>query len=177
MNLANILTMTRIFLVPIYLFVFYSSFENRLLYSGIVLIFSGITDMLDGYVARKYNMVTKLGTILDPIADKLTTFSILISFTSQKLIPLWLLILLSLKELSLLIGGGILYYSGNKKVIPADRFGKNAAFSFYVAIISIIFKLPEVFVTVLLYLTVILHLIAFFNYFLIFNSIMKDKEI
>ena len=121
MNLANILTMSRIILVPIYLFLFYSSFENRLLYSGMILILSGFTDVLDGYIARKYNMVTKLGTMLDPIADKLTTFTVLISYTSINLLPLWILIVLGLKELSLLIGGGILYYN-EKTAIPAkDR--------------------------------------------------------
>lgn len=168
MNLANILTMSRILLVPIYLLLFYSSFENRLLYSGMVLILSGITDVLDGYVARKYNMVTKLGTMLDPVADKLTTFSVLISFTSIKLIPLWVLIVLGIKELSLLIGGGTLYCF-EKKVIPADKFGKIATVSFYIAVISLIFGLNETVVSILLYITVILHLIAFTNYFLIMH--------
>lgn len=169
MNLANILTMSRIALVPIYLILFYSSFENRLLYSGIILILSGITDLLDGYFARKYNMVTKLGTMLDPIADKLTTFSVLISFASIKLIPIWILIVLGLKEFALIIGGGFLYYLENK-AIPANMFGKTATLLFYITVILIVMGLNGLFVSILLYLTVILHLVAFINYFLIMKS-------
>ncbi|MCG4585683.1 CDP-diacylglycerol--glycerol-3-phosphate 3-phosphatidyltransferase [Anaerosalibacter bizertensis] len=176
MNLANGLTLTRIFLIPIYLLFFYSTLEKRIVYAGIVLIVSGITDMLDGYVARKYNMVTKLGTVLDPIADKLTTFAVLASFTSYELISPWILIVLGIKELALIVGGGILYCSDDKKVIPANKFGKVATVSFYIAIISVILSLHQTAINTLFYITIFFHLLAFLNYLSIFKGVMADKD-
>lgn len=169
MNLANSITIARILLVPLYLIIFYSSNEKSLFLSGIILVLSGVTDVLDGYVARKYDMVTKLGTILDPIADKLTTFSVLISFAYTKLIPNWILVVLGTKELLLILGGGILYCS-KRKAIPADKFGKMATTTFYIAVISLAFSLNRIFVNILLYTTVILHLIAFINYYFGFHE-------
>lgn len=176
MNLANGLTLSRIFLIPIYLLFFYSTLEKRIVYAGIVLILSGITDILDGYIARKYDMITKLGTALDPVADKLTTFAVLVSFNSYGLIPPWILIVLGMKELALIVGGGILYYFGGEKVIPANKFGKVATFSFYVAIISVILPLPQTMTNILLYIAITFHLFAFFNYLTIFKTIMRDKD-
>lgn len=176
MNLANRLTLTRIFLVPIYLLLFYSKLENKIVYAGILLILSGITDILDGYIARKYDMVTKLGTVLDPIADKLTTFAVLISYTSYKLISPWILVVLGIKELALLIGGGILYCVGDKEIIPANKFGKGATICFYIAIISVIFSLPKTVVNTLFYMAVFFHLLAFFNYLVIFKMIIKNGD-
>lgn len=176
MNLANGLTLTRIFLVPIYLLFFYSTLENRIIYSGVVLIISGITDMLDGYVARKYNMITKLGTLLDPIADKLTTFAVLVSFTSYELIYPWILIVLGIKELALIIGGGILYCFDDKKVIPANKFGKLATISFYIAIISVILSLSQIIINTLFYITIFVHILAFLKYLSIFKDVMTNKD-
>ena len=174
MNLPNLLTMLRIFLIPVFLFVFYSSIENSTTYATLVFVLAGITDILDGYIARKYNMITKVGTVLDPIADKLTTFAILISFVSRNLIPLWILIFLGVKEI-LMILGGIVLYSEGRKIMPADKHGKMATLSFYIAILSIAFKLPFAIRNIFLVATVILHLIAFMNYFIIFNKIRTNR--
>lgn len=70
MNIANIITILRIFLIPVYLYFFYSNLDNSILYSGLIFIAAGISDVLDGYIARKYDMSTKLGIVLDPIADR-----------------------------------------------------------------------------------------------------------
>lgn len=70
-NFANQLTLCRIAFIPLLVFIFYSNFEWRFLASGILFAFAGITDALDGYVARKYQMTTPFGAFLDPVADKL----------------------------------------------------------------------------------------------------------
>lgn len=176
MNTANILTLTRILLMPIYLIVFYSNLENKIIYAGMILILAGITDILDGYIARKYDMVTKLGTALDPVSDKITTFVVLISFVSANIIPIWILIVLGLKEAFLIMGGAILYYHGDKEVIPANKFGKIATTSFYIAVIAAILNFPNTIVYILFYIVVALHLIAFVNYLSIFTRTIKDKN-
>lgn len=177
MNIPNILTIIRIILVPLYLFVFYTVEENRILYAGIIYILAGLTDVLDGRIARKYNMISKLGAALDPLADKLMTFAVLISFTSANLIPLWVLLILGIKEILMILGGFIIYLFKEKRVLPSNKYGKIATVSFYTAILSIVFKIPSItFVNLLIITTVALNILAFLNYFKIFLSEDKDSE-
>ncbi|MBZ2175583.1 CDP-diacylglycerol--glycerol-3-phosphate 3-phosphatidyltransferase [Schnuerera sp. xch1] len=175
MNIPNILTVLRVILVPMYLYFFFNSENNSLLYSGIIFIIAGLTDALDGRIARKYNLTSKVGAALDPLADKLMTFAVLISFTIGKLIPSWVLLILGAKEILMITGGLILYLFKGNKVLPSNKFGKGATISFYVAILAIVldisfFSLQEV----LIIITVSLNVIAFMNYLRIFLS--KDKE-
>ncbi len=167
MNIPNILTVLRIILVPIYLWVFYTFRKNNIIYSVLILVLAGITDILDGYIARKYDIITKLGTILDPIADKLIIFAILISFTSKNMIPLWILFVIGIKEIVMILGGGYLYCFKNKKIIPANKFGKIATASFYIAIFFVAFNINEVISKLFLNITVFLHLLALINYLII----------
>lgn len=175
MNIPNILTLLRILLVPVYLIIFYSVKKNRLIYAAIVYIIAGISDVLDGYIARKYDLKTKLGAVLDPLADKLMTFAVLISFTTADLIPYWVLIIMGAKEGLMIIGGFILYLMKGNKVLPSNKYGKIATFSFYMAILSIAFDFPGPNITKLLVLlTVAINLLAFVNYLIIFLS--KDSR-
>lgn len=176
MNIPNIISIFRIILIPVFLLVFHSAMEERVLYSGLIFLLAGVSDILDGQIARKYNLTTKLGTVLDPFADKLMSFAVLISFTIGEFIPVWILIPLLVKEIVMILGGGILYLRREKKVIPANRFGKFATFSLYATITSIIFKLPNIFPKVLLLITVILNLIAFYSYFKIFIDMNEIKS-
>ena len=173
MNIPNMLTILRILLIPVYLYFFYSSFQKNILFAGLIFILAGISDVLDGYIARKYDMSTKLGIVLDPIADKLMTFTILISFTTKGIIPSWILIALGVKEIMMILGGAILYLFKGKQVMPSNKYGKIATLSFYAATLSIVFKFPELISTVLFSLTVALNIIAFINYLIIF---MKMKH-
>ena len=96
MNIPNILTIFRIVLVPIYLLIFFSDLPNKVLLAGLVFILAGVTDVLDGYIARKNNLITKLGTVLDPFADKLMSFTVLLSFTIAGFIPAWIILILGI---------------------------------------------------------------------------------
>ncbi|GFN36075.1 CDP-diacylglycerol--glycerol-3-phosphate 3-phosphatidyltransferase [Tepidimicrobium xylanilyticum] len=175
MNIPNILTIFRILLVPIYLILFYSANKNRIIYGAIVFILAGISDFLDGHIARKYDLKTKLGAALDPLADKLMTFAVLISFTTEGLIPFWVLLIMGAKEGLMIIGGFMLYLLKDKKVLPSNKYGKIATFSFYVAILSIVFKFPDPNITkILILVTVVLNMLAFINYLIIFLS--KDSK-
>lgn len=68
MNLPNILTLFRMFLIPIFILVFFSNIKNNIFYSIILFLIAGLTDVLDGYIARKKNLVTKWGIVLDPLS-------------------------------------------------------------------------------------------------------------
>mgnify|MGYP000872838912 CR=1 FL=1 len=171
MNLPNLITIFRIILVPIFLILFHSDLENRVLYSGLVFLLAGASDVLDGYIARKYDLTSKLGAVLDPLADKMMSFAVLISFTISGFIPLWVLYILMLKEIVMIFGGLFLYLRKEKSVIPSNRNGKNATVSFYIAIVSIILRAPKVLSSTLLTITVVLNILAFIGYLRIYINL------
>lgn len=173
-NLPNALTILRILLIPVYLYIFYSGSDNNILFAGLIFILAGITDVLDGYIARKYDLGTELGAVLDPFADKLMTFTILITFAFSGIIPMWILIAIGIKEFVMIVGGAILYLFKGKQVLPSNQFGKIATASFYAATLSIVFRLPDQISTVLFILTVLLNFAAFINYLLIYIKIREN---
>lgn len=173
MNIPNILTIFRIILVPVYLKVFFSNIKNRYILALLIFILAGITDFLDGYIARKYNLVSKLGKILDPLADKLMTFAVLFSLVKNDYIPLWILVILSLKELTMIIGASILYIFKGKKALASNIFGKLATVFFYITtFITFLCKNSKV-SNYLFIITVFLNLLAFVNYLSIYIKIRK----
>lgn len=174
-NMPNALTILRILLVPVYLYIFYSGTENNIFFAGLVFLFAGITDVLDGYIARKYDLGTDLGAILDPFADKLMSFTILITFATSGIIPMWILIALGIKEVVMIVGGAVLYLLKGRQVLPSDKFGKIATISFYAATLSVVFGMPSLVSTILFTVTVIFNLIAFVNYLLIYLE-MEDQS-
>lgn len=177
MNIPNILTTIRFILIPIFIVLFYSNLDNNVLFATYVFILAGITDVLDGYIARNYNMITKYGTVLDPLADKLMLITVLICFTTKDYIPIWIITIVGIKELLMILGGLFLYYNMNKTVVPANKLGKIATISFYIAIITVAFEVNKIISYVLISTAVIITIIAFINYFINFNKtkIMIDK--
>lgn len=176
MNLPNKITIMRIILIPIYLLVFYSNMDNRLLISGLIFLLAGISDLVDGYIARKYDLTTDLGAVLDPFADKLMSFAVLISFTTIKLIPLWVLIAIGIKEVFMIIGSAVSILYHKNTVVHANYYGKFATISFYIAILSIVFKLNETVSTIFLIITVTLNVLAFYMYLKIFLTQEQNKN-
>ncbi|WP_352419685.1 CDP-diacylglycerol--glycerol-3-phosphate 3-phosphatidyltransferase [Proteiniborus sp.] len=176
MNIPNILTTIRFFLIPIFVIIFYSSMENSVLYAALVFALAGITDVLDGYIARTYNMITKWGVAMDPLADKLMQLTVLICFTSRAYLPIWVIIVVGIKEILMIIGGFFLYCFVDKTVIPANKYGKIATIAFYVAILSIAFKFPETINFILVLVAVLLTLTAFINYLIGFKKVRKDNK-
>ncbi len=129
MNIPNILTMIRLALVPVAAVFIY--FDNMIA-ALIVFLAACITDLLDGYIARRRGLITQEGALLDPLADKLMAIFSVIAFTVTDVLPIYILIVLLVKEL-LMIGGGIYLYFKDI-VYPANKFGKIAAFTLNTAI-------------------------------------------
>lgn len=155
------ISMFRLLLVPVFIFAFnYGMERGTVLYPILVFILSGLSDILDGYIARKYNMMTDLGAALDPLADKLMLITALICFTYSKHIPIWIVLIVSLKEILMIIGGFISYREGI--VTKANVFGKVATMLFHISIVTFLFsdKLAYIFLVV----SIIISVIAFFNY-------------
>jgi len=122
MNIANILTVARVALVPIFLvFLLVDSIQNFMI-ALIIFSIAALTDFLDGYIARKYNMITKFGKLIDPLADKLLTVSAFIALTCLKLINPWIVIVIISREF--IITGFRSLAAAEGKVIAASYFGK-----------------------------------------------------
>lgn len=122
-TVPNLLTLIRLFLVPIFVVVFL--YANHMLALGIFA-FAGFTDILDGYIARKFNSITKLGKVLDPLADKSLRLSAIIVFVIAGVLPLWALIVMVSFDAFLIITSIILYKKNY--VVSSNNVGKLAGF-------------------------------------------------
>lgn len=164
MNIPNILTGFRILLIPIFVAVFYAPLANRIQLSMAVFLLAGVTDLLDGYIARKTNQITRLGTLLDPLADKLMLITVLLCLAQQEYFPYWVAGIVIGKE-AVMVGGSVyLYCSKTSTVIPANRFGKAATAGFYLAILLIAFGGGSLAGRIAIYEAVFLTLVALLQY-------------
>lgn len=123
MNLPNTLSIFRMCLVPVFVLVFFSGREHAMAQAAAIYFLAGATDVLDGFIARHFNMITKLGKILDPLADKLMTITVFICITIRGIIPWWLIVLLFAKDFVMILGG-IKLYREVSGVFAANVFGK-----------------------------------------------------
>ena len=166
MNIPNLLTIFRLFLIPIFVLVFFSSSPNNLLLSIFVFFVAGFTDILDGYIARKYKLVTDWGAAADPLADKLMLITVLTCLVLQNYLPLWVLLIILGKECFMIITGLLLYRKGT--VIPSNIFGKISTVFFYLSIF--VFAFHEVVGKYLIFLSVLFALVALINYSFFYMS-------
>lgn len=157
--LPNILTLTRIILIPVYITLFLKEYY---LVSGLIFIFSSLTDLLDGYIARKYDMKTKIGKVLDPLADKLTVISILILLLFVGLVPRIILIIILSREIIILLSSMTAYFMG-KNLINPTRLGKLSITILYIAIALILLE-KNLLANIMLYISIPLNLTSAFDY-------------
>lgn len=142
MNLPNTLTLFRFVLIGIFPYLYFlEGLENNKVWAFAVFILAGITDVLDGFIARRFNLITKWGKLMDPLADKLMLITVLICLFIEEVIPLWAILIIVLKELLMILGAAFLYRN-RKIVVQSNIYGKLATFLFYVAVTALIFKLP-----------------------------------
>lgn len=166
MNVPNILTLFRLFLIPVFVVVFFSNLTHNFLVAILVFLIAGATDFLDGYIARKYKLVTDWGTILDPLADKLMLLTVLSCLVISAYIPLWVLLVVLGKDLFMIIMGTILYAKGT--IIPSNVFGKVSTIFFYLSIL--IFSFDESFGLYLIYGSVASAILALLNYLIVYSK-------
>ncbi len=177
-NIPNCLCYFRILLIPIFLYVYFGSeFEYHFIIAAFVLVLSGISDFLDGFIARKYDMVTDFGKLIDPIADKLTQFTIAITLLFNYPLVWLLLIIIVLKDGMLGIVGLYLYDYG-LKIQGASWWGKIATAYFYVVVILLIsLHIPNTMLsTVLIITSSALMLLSFVLYGKELKYMVKEKE-
>lgn len=136
MNLANKITLLRIGLIPLFFLacqpypswlenqytVFQYLNEYGVYWAVSIFIIASVTDKLDGYIARKYNQVTNLGKLLDPLADKLLVSAALVVMVAQRLIPAWIALIIIGREV--FVSGIRIMAAAKGIVLAADQHGK-----------------------------------------------------
>lgn len=129
-HIPNLLSLFRFILIPIIL----NSIINQDYWIALIFFtLSAITDVADGFIARKFNLISNIGKLLDPLADKITQISIIATLVSVKIIQPWILVILIVKELILIVGATFLY---RKNIVVYSKwYGKLATVLLYLAII------------------------------------------
>lgn len=146
-TIPNLLSIFRILLLPIY---FYFVLRQSFYVAGTIIVVSGLSDYLDGVIARRYNQVTDLGKVLDPFADKLTQLFLILSMAWYR--PwLWLLFGLFLIKEGFMFVAGLIGLSKNIKLSGAKWYGKVATAVIYVGMILLLLfpELPTLWVRVI----------------------------
>lgn len=133
-QIPNILTIFRFILIP---FIVINLVYDSYIAAFIIFTISGLTDILDGFIARKYNFITNFGKLIDPLADKCTQIITLGTLAIKNIIPMWIIIIVILKEFIMVAGASFLY--GKELVVSSRWYGKLATVLFYIAIVCSLF--------------------------------------
>ncbi|WP_210469373.1 CDP-diacylglycerol--glycerol-3-phosphate 3-phosphatidyltransferase [Sporosarcina sp. 6E9] len=150
MNLPNKITVSRILLIPIFMLFMLVDFnfgtvnllntdiETSHIIGGLIFIIASITDWLDGYIARKYELITNMGKFLDPLADKLLVSAAFIILVELGSAPSWIIIVIISREFA--VTGLRLILAGGGEVVAANQLGKIKTVTQIIAIISLLFN-------------------------------------
>lgn len=133
-QIPNILTIFRFILIP---FIVLNLVYDSYIAAFIIFTISGLTDILDGFIARKFNFITNFGKLIDPLADKCTQIITLGTLAIKDIIPMWIIIIVVLKEFIMVAGASFLY--GKELVVSSRWYGKLATVLFYIAIVCSLF--------------------------------------
>ena len=174
MNLPNILSIIRILLIPVTA-VFFA--KGKVSGAVTVFIVACLTDILDGYIARKYNLITDLGKILDPLADKGMQITMLISMAMGDLMPWFVVMFILLKELLMCVGGAVLYRANT--VIAANSYGKIATVVTSLCVILILLFhtfLNDTMLFILQWAPIAFAIYAFIRYTMLFAKLKKSRQ-
>ena len=179
MNLPNKLTLFRVVLIPFFVFFLLAPyFEGYGNYIAVaIFIVASLTDMLDGKIARKYNLVTNFGKFMDPLADKLLVCSALICFIELDRLPAWIVIIIIGREF--IISGFRLIAAENGVVIAANYWGKFKTVSQMIMIILLMLGLGgifEILTQIFIWLSVALTVISLLTYIMQNRNVLSMQE-
>lgn len=167
MNLPNKLTVLRVIMIPFFVFfLLWEGGQNQTfrLISLAIFIVASLTDLLDGKIARKYNLVTNFGKFMDPLADKLLVCSALICLIELGELPAWMVIIIISREF--IISGFRLVASDNGVVIAASYWGKFKTTFQMIGVVLLIFNIPALstLTTIIVWIALALTVISLVDY-------------
>ena len=180
MNLPNKLTIFRVILIPFFVFFLLAPyFPGYGKYIAVaIFIVASLTDLADGKIARKYNLVTNFGKFMDPLADKLLVCSAMICLVETKKLAAWIVIIIIAREF--IISGFRLVASDNGVVIAASYWGKFKTTFQMLMIIAFILdfsnKYFQILSTVLVYVALILTVVSLIDYIVKNKNVLKEQK-
>ncbi len=177
MNLPNKLTMFRVILIPFFIVFLLASLTPYDKWIALaIFIIASLTDLLDGKIARKYNLVTNFGKFMDPLADKLLVCSALICLIELDKIPSWMVIVIIAREF--IISGFRLVASDNGVVIAASYWGKFKTTFQMVAVCLLIADIAALTVVtqIILWIAVALTVVSLIDYLIKNKDVMKESK-
>ena len=180
MNLPNKLTTLRVIMIPFFVFfLLWQNGENRTfrMIALALFIIASLTDLLDGKIARKYNLVTNFGKFMDPLADKLLVCSALICLIELNALPAWMVFVIISREF--IISGFRLIASDNGVVIAASYWGKFKTTFQMVSVVLLILDIPALaFVTTIcVWIALLLTIVSLVDYIYKNHKILTEGSI
>ncbi len=175
MNIANLLTMLRICMIPLAAYMFYLQAFGE---AAIVFFAACFTDVLDGFIARRFNMITDTGKFLDPLADKGMQLTVLISLAFCRRMPYAAVWVVLAKEVLMFLGGLFLYRK--KIVVAANWYGKAATVLTAVSVMAVLLlyeKMAPGLLLAMQWLPVFAAIGAFLLYFLSFLKTVREGKL
>ena len=172
----NILSIFRICLVPVFIIVYFTDERDIKYYAVLVYAIAGLSDFLDGYIARKFQAQSKLGKLLDPLGDKLMTFSAIVCITITRPILIWAVLVFFIKEVLMGVGGLVLHKKARVELPPANTIGKMSTFVFFIVCVTLMLfsNLPDYIAVILISVAICLTLVALAAYLCSYIKIMKS---
>jgi CDP-diacylglycerol--glycerol-3-phosphate 3-phosphatidyltransferase len=184
MRLANIITILRIVLVPIFLVILLTKLENKEIFAFLIFVIAATSDAIDGYIARKYDQVTELGKFLDPLADKLLISAALLALVNLEIVETWVAAVIILREI--FITGFRFYFLAKDTVFSSSILAKKKTMFQIIAIgVLIIYnKIPIVAYrgiafrvgTILLYIAAFLTVYSGIEYIIKYARSIKSRN-
>lgn len=178
MNLPNKLTILRVIMIPFFVFFllapFFDGYGNYI--ALVIFIIASLTDLADGKIARKYNLVTNFGKFMDPLADKLLVCSAMICLVDLKLIPSWIVIIIIAREF--IISGFRLVASDNNVVIAASYWGKFKTTFQMIMVCLMIANISalEVLTQIIMWIALILTIVSLIDYLVKNKGVLADGK-
>ncbi len=178
MNYANLLTSLRLIsLIPMVIFFFKGAYSITLALIG----FACLTDIADGYVARKFNQKTRVGAFLDPMTDKIMIFTGNTLLLVKAVIPPWYFILIAVRDVGLFTAALILHQKNARWNPKPNIFGRAAALMqgliIFLGIFHLAFFNLKAYISIAIIICAIFTAISFVSYFINFLSLMKNKDV
>ena len=180
LNLPNKLTILRTVMIPFFILFLYTDWFHGYdkIIAAVIFIAASLTDMLDGKIARKYNLVTNFGKFMDPLADKLLVCSALIALVDLNKIAAWIVIIIIAREF--IISGFRLIAADNGVVIAASYWGKFKTASQMVTVILLVLNIQNTVFTVLgtvfIYISLVLTVVSLIDYIAKNKEVLKDQN-
>ncbi len=180
MNLPNILTIARLFMVPCFVLCYVKGSEqtmtNGVLFAAVLFIAAALTDILDGYLARKYNQITDFGKLADPLADKMMQIAAVVCLAVYNRISAWICYVFIAKELLMLFGSARLL-KRFKFVVYSKWSGKIATVVLFICIVLIMLypQIGKTTASVMMTVCIVFTLLALFNYLQMYLNVKENR--